>query len=306
MTHTLRLLLAPLAALCVLTSPVDAAAADGSVEILSVVGAVRSGGAVVAAGQHLPGNHARPALVVVPRGASLTALLTARGRPQALSAAGPLLLRLLGPGSDVVRLEGDGSLRLAGHDATLRATGWNVKLGVSRLSLTRVDGVDLASFLIERDAWSTIVLDGDQLYVLEGSVLVTPGRWPLGRLLSLLAPAPPPPFLLGAPQHACLELSRAVRGQGPPPPEVLQRLAVLETPPAWVPDAGRVTPAEVKRARRQGELQRQAAREAASCGCTESRGSAGQWSSSRSVVNPLERTSGVFTVRVKGMPRGLP
>lgn len=301
-----RPLLAALAALCV-ASPVAATAADGSVEILSVVGAVRSSGAAVTAGQRLPANTARPALVVVPRGAALTALLTARGRPVALSAAGPLVLRLLGPGTDVVRLEGDGSLRLAGHDTSLRTAGWNVKLGVSRLSVKRVNDVDLASFLIERDAWSTIVLDGDHLYVLDGGVLVMPARQPLvGRLLSLLAPASSAPFLLGAPQHARFELRRTVRGQGPPPPEVLQRLAVLETPPAWVPDAGMVTPAEVKRARRQTELQRQAAREAASCGCTESRGSAGQWSSSRSVVNPLERTSGVITVRVKGMPRGLP
>jgi hypothetical protein len=253
------------------------------IHVLSVVGGVQAGDRPLVPGVVDAGR------LEVQRGATVQALLpcaSCRGAPRtlALSVAGRSVLRL-GGSSEVAIVDGEGAVRLAGGGA-LQRSGWRVAL--------------------EDDA--TVVLQGRTLHVLVGraSLRATPATLdPVSRFLARFGETSPP-MIVNAGRVAWLDLTSRTLGVGRPSAEVLARLDALQPPAPWTPPLDEVSAAEVKRARRWTQQQRQAAREAASCGCTESRGPGAGPIAGRGAFNPLERTTTIIRVKVTDVPRRLP
>jgi hypothetical protein len=271
--------------LAVVLTLAPTAAVASPIEVLSVVGMARAAGRSLGTGGIDAGK-----LLEVPRGATLQVLLPRRGRERdvlALSVAGPVVLRLDRASAEVTLVEGQGAVRLAGGGGAIERSGWRVVLG---------------------DAGATVVLQGQTLHVLVGRATLSavPSTLdPVSRFVAGLG-ASSPPTTVAASRVAHLGLSTLQLGAGRPSGEVLSRLDALQPPPAWTPTIDEVTTAEVKRARRWTQQQRQAAREAASCGCTESRGSGAGPVAGKNAFNPLERTTTILKVKITDVPKRLP
>ncbi len=267
-------------ALCALAAPARAAGPARPLRLLSLTGAARVDGEATVAPSRWPAG----ALLDLSCGAVAQLLVETPAGALALAVRGPARVRLLGRAAEVDVLEGR-ALRLAGAGA-LQAAGWRLEL----------DG--------------TALLDGERLFVLEGraSLRPLPGG-AVGPVLRFARAIADEPGLAAGVQptagHAVrLGLTRAELTPGAPPEPLLAELSRFQPPPAWRSRPPEVTLAEVRRAEQWTREQRRSERQAASCGCTESRGPGGApVLGSGPGVNPLERSGSLLRLRVVGIPR---
>jgi len=150
-------------------------------------------------------------------------------------------------------------------------------------------------FRVEVKRGGSVVFERGQLHVLAGRAVVSsPREELLGELLS------PRSVRLGF--FGELLSPQSALGAG-----TLRRLSRFQPPPPWRHALGPVSAAEVGRAVETVRAERQRERQAASCGCTESRGgSVGQLPGSGSALSPIERSSATLRVRITGIPRSAP
>jgi hypothetical protein len=263
MTCTRALTLTLLAAIA-LTGPVQAAPGARVVS--------RTGG----------GGEGPPATVVtgevrLEAGETLQLLLAGGGRTAGI--CGPARLRVLA-GADIELLFGEGPLLLTGNGG--------------RLILWRRGSVILDP------AGSAVLLHGDRLYVVRGRarVALRAGQPPAS------APARPLARTLKAGQWVRLDAGAGLAmADGRPPAELLARGRSHGPPPAWDPEGlDEVSVEDVERARQRTAEERQAAREAASCGCTEGSGSGTDHTSGGDRTTTLEQFKARLQVKVSGLP----
>lgn len=213
-----------------------------------------------------------------------------------LSVVGPARLRLLGQSAEVELWRGE-LVRLSGQGLIL-ASGWELRL---------------------EGQGATVLLDGARCYALEGRVRIgarAEAVGPVQRLLRQLSGAPTrwltgmatgPRVARGSMesgQSARFLLSGGVEIMiATPPPERLALTRRFAVPDRWEPPLTPVSPASIRRATRLVREQRQAQREGASCGCTESRGPGAPPLSGANPTTALERNRGTVRVQVTGVPR---
>lgn len=144
-------------------------------------------------------------------------------------------------------------------------------------------------------ATGSVVFERGQLHLRSGEARVSP-------------PAQGPTIALRAPRSVRLGLQgELLPARAALPAETVERLGRFGTPPPWRLALGPVTAAEVSRAVEIVRAERERERQAASCGCTESRGGAvGQLPGSGSTQSPIERSASTLRVRITGVPRSAP
>jgi hypothetical protein len=234
-------------------------------------------------GPRLPGSPrvgerlADGAALSVPAGTTLQLLLQAPG-PSARSASHDAVLSLLGPARGRLLSAGSGELYEV-EAARLSGPAWFRFPGRLRVS---------------PGEHGSVIFARGQLHVRSGEV-------------SLSSPGAPTVVLRG-PRSARIgldgELLEAFETLAP---ATERRLARFGAPPVWLHALGPVGAAEVGRAVEVVRAEQQAARQAASCGCTESRGgTVGQLPGSGTGLSPIERSGTTLRVRITGIPRSVP
>jgi hypothetical protein len=144
-------------------------------------------------------------------------------------------------------------------------------------------------------ATGSVVFERGQLHLRSGEARVSP-------------PALGPTIALRAPRSVRLGLQgELLPARAALPAEIEERLDRFGPPPRWRLSLGPVSAAEVSRAVEIVRAERERERQAASCGCTESRsGSVGQLPGSGSSLSPIERSASTLRVRITGVPRSAP
>jgi hypothetical protein len=211
-------------------------------------------------------------------GAGETLQLLLPGGGSVAGVCGPARLRV-GAGADLALLSGAGPLLLSGAGGRLLLPRGSVQLD---------------------PAGAAVLLHGHRLYVLRGRARVA---WAAGA--GVAAPASQPVArTLQAGSYVELDPSGALAvAAGSPAPALLTRARNHGAPPPWNPGGvDRVTVEDVKRARQRTREERQAAREAASCGCTEGSGQGVDQTGGRDRTTTMEQFKARLRVRISGLP----
>jgi hypothetical protein len=263
-------------------------------QVLSISGQARARQTPLSVGEELPVG----SMIEVETAAVLQLFL----RPGLVAAVlGPAWVEVLADGLEVhtgetvalLARQSDGlevhtgeTVALAGQGGVLVARGWRIAL---------------------HPHGASVLLDGSQAYVQEGRARLLPPLARRGwRLLSQLpAESIQSEQIVGRGQLGILGSSdRAQIVAGRPPEELVRRVRRYQAPERFTPTLDEVSLAEVQKVKRWGQEQTQAQREAASCGCTESKSSSGgTLNGQNGAQTPLEKINTPVRVLILGLPR---
>lgn len=193
----------------------------------------------------------------------------------AVGLVGPLRVRMDSSQGQISLLEDSGTVRLAGKGGVLSTRdGWQIKL-------------------ISDDA--SVLFSTKKLFVLRGKVVCAPPSRSASR---------PTPRTLSSAQTARLGSDGALQliDDSPDPALVMQSQA-YQPPAPWTPQVTRFSQDLVRQASAWTQQQQQAAKEMATCGCTEGSGSGVGPVDGPDALKPPEQRRATIRVRVRGIPR---